>query len=240
MAASPEFRLILSKYQEVFGARPSLGFPSFLFNRRGAALGYRRAGDEPLFLEQYLDEPIEDAASKAIGRPTARADIVELGNFASDNALAMIELWGSAANDLAAASGGAVATLTAPLRRMLARIGVPVAPVGYRARSTVFAMVGAGLALDDGPALMLDYVRTTAPGRSGPPERIVEIAGGAPLEGRGLRLALTGGAHDDEAGRLGWSLSASSERRPSSEMGFDPSPRGFSDNRANLAMRMAF
>lgn len=115
-----------------------------------------------------------------------------------------------------------------------------VTPAGYRARSTAFAVVGAGLALDDGPALMLDYVRTTAPGRSAPAERMVEIAGGAPLAGRGLRLALTGGARGDETGRVGWSLSASSMRRPSSEMGFGPGLRSFSDNRGELAMQMAF
>lgn len=54
-----------------------------------------------------------------------RDSIVEIGNFAADNALAMISLWGSVSNDLAADNEVAVATLPLPLRRMFKRIGIP-------------------------------------------------------------------------------------------------------------------
>jgi hypothetical protein len=90
-------------------------------------VGYRRAADEALFLERYLDAPVEELVSRAIGRPTRRENIVEIGNLAADDAFAMIELWGTAANDLGAACEVAVATLTAPLRSMFARIGLPLA-----------------------------------------------------------------------------------------------------------------
>jgi hypothetical protein len=50
---------------------------------------------------------------------------VEIGNFAADNALVMLELWGAVANDLAGSSEIAVATLTAPLRRIFDRVGLP-------------------------------------------------------------------------------------------------------------------
>lgn len=130
MPAGRELGIIRRKYRDVFGAELSPCFSSFLKrpgnSGSGAVLGYRRADDEPLFCEQYIDGNLEAAVSTALSLVVARHDIVELGNFASDNAIAMVELWGDAANDLGGASEIAVATLTAPLRRMFARIGVPV------------------------------------------------------------------------------------------------------------------
>lgn len=67
--------------------------------------------------------------SAALRRPVPREAIVEIGNLAADDAWSMIALWGEAANDLGDVSEVVVATLTAPLRRMFARIGVPVQPL---------------------------------------------------------------------------------------------------------------
>lgn len=117
--------LIAHRYREVFGATVRPGFSDYL-GQASAALGYRRATAAPLFLEAYLEEPVESAASRALGREVCREAIVEIGNFAAQNALAMIELWGAAANDLGGSSEVAVATLTAPLRRMFGRIGMPI------------------------------------------------------------------------------------------------------------------
>ena len=89
-------------------------------------MGYRRAGTEPLFLEAYLDKPIETLVSARLRRPIERDAIIEIGNLAASNVWSMIALWGEAANDLGDTSDVVVATLTAPLRRMFARIGVPV------------------------------------------------------------------------------------------------------------------
>lgn len=130
MPSSLHSDLICRKYREVFGASVQPAFTNWQqkgsADKASAALGYRRAGPDPLFLEAYLDDTIEDLVSARLGRRVERGAIVEIGNFASDNALAMIELWGAAANDLGGQSEVAVATLTAPLRRMFARIGVPV------------------------------------------------------------------------------------------------------------------
>lgn len=93
MPVSGEIRLIQTKYEEIFGARIRPNFSDY-FNRRGATLGYRRATATPLFIEQYLDEPVEAVVARAFARRVERHDVVELGNFASDNALAMVELWG--------------------------------------------------------------------------------------------------------------------------------------------------
>lgn len=130
MPSSPDVSLIGKRYQEVFGARLSPAFAEFHAstnaNGTSAALGYRRADEFPLFLEAYLDGPIEWHVGQSLGRQVARDAIVEIGNFASSNAMAMVALWGTVANDLAGRSEVAVATLTAPLRRMFARIGVPI------------------------------------------------------------------------------------------------------------------
>lgn len=117
------------KYLEVFGASPTPSFNDYVATGREpdrlAALGYRRASEGPVFLESYLEEPVEVAVASAFGRPVARSAIVEIGNFAADNALVMLELWGAVANDLAGSSEIAVATLTAPLRRIFERVGLP-------------------------------------------------------------------------------------------------------------------
>lgn len=89
-----------------------------------AVMGYRRAGEDALFLERYLDAPVEQCVSLALSRPVARANIIEIGSLAADDAFAMVDLWATAANDLGGACEVAVATLTAPLRRMFTRMGV--------------------------------------------------------------------------------------------------------------------
>lgn len=48
-----------------------------------AALGLRDALAERLFLEVYLDEPVESRLAAVCGRPVAREGIVEVGNLAS-------------------------------------------------------------------------------------------------------------------------------------------------------------
>jgi len=48
-----------------------------------AAVGYAGAADGPLFLEQYLDAPIERVLARKIERPVARERVVEVGNLAA-------------------------------------------------------------------------------------------------------------------------------------------------------------
>lgn len=47
-----------------------------------AVLGLRPCGSEHLFLEQYLDRPVEQVLSAATGAPVDRERLVEVGNFA--------------------------------------------------------------------------------------------------------------------------------------------------------------
>lgn len=127
---SPDLELISNRYQEVFGANLSPSFAAYLSYKRGAmptaALGFGRAGDQPLFLERYLDAPIEILVRRAFGQAIERSQIIEIGNFAATSPYAMIALWGTAANNLASTSEIAVATLTQPLRKIFRRIGVPI------------------------------------------------------------------------------------------------------------------
>jgi hypothetical protein len=48
-----------------------------------AVAGVRRAAQGALFLERYLDEPIEPLISAAADRPVDRTGIVEVGNLAA-------------------------------------------------------------------------------------------------------------------------------------------------------------
>lgn len=48
-----------------------------------AALGYSLAQDAPLFLEHYLDLPVEVEIGTRLGHDVARARIVEVGNLAA-------------------------------------------------------------------------------------------------------------------------------------------------------------
>jgi Thermostable hemolysin len=50
-----------------------------------AAFGLKKASEGPLFLEQYLDEPIESLISKKLHKPISRDVITKIGNLAVAN-----------------------------------------------------------------------------------------------------------------------------------------------------------
>lgn len=50
-----------------------------------AAFGLRQAAADKLFLEQYIDEPIETLVSRQLGRPIGREEITCIGNLAVAN-----------------------------------------------------------------------------------------------------------------------------------------------------------
>jgi hypothetical protein len=82
---------IAARFGRAYGADVTHFMPHLLGVRDGlahwqAAAGYAAAGGQTLFLEQYLDQPIERALSAALGRPIARPGIVEVGNLAAISA----------------------------------------------------------------------------------------------------------------------------------------------------------
>jgi len=133
MADHQLFDIARRRYRQCYGAEVSPAYGSWKARAagegHGAVLGYRSADEGALFLEAYLDQPIESAVAAALGRPVSRDQIVEIGNFAADNKLAMINLWSATARDLAGTSAIVVATLTRPLRQMFARIGLPITEI---------------------------------------------------------------------------------------------------------------
>lgn len=128
MDRTPELELMQKRFAEVHRAFPSAHFAELRGEKCGgklcATLGYRRAHRETLFLERYLDLPVEQCLAAVLGRDVARKDVAEIGSLASCNAAAMISLWSKTANDLGGEAEIAVAVLTAPLRRMFGRLGV--------------------------------------------------------------------------------------------------------------------
>jgi hypothetical protein len=79
---------IAQRFLNVHGARINGFMPLLfaLFDDRGrvlAAVGMRDASKQRLFLEYYLDSPVEQVIAERSGVVSARARIVEIGNLAS-------------------------------------------------------------------------------------------------------------------------------------------------------------
>lgn len=70
-----------------YGAEVSSFAPDLMLLEQGgrtlAATGWRAAGAGPLFLERYLDQPIEAALARLAGQAVRRERIVEVGNLAA-------------------------------------------------------------------------------------------------------------------------------------------------------------
>lgn len=81
---------IRTVFHNRYGAQVSAFAPSLLMleqeGRIIAATGWRGADTEPLFLESYLDEPIEGVMERLTGQQLERQRIVEVGNLASEKA----------------------------------------------------------------------------------------------------------------------------------------------------------
>ncbi len=78
---------IRDTYARTYGAKIDSFMPQIMrvANAAGeyrAVMGFRLAGQERLFLENYLDEPIEQVLSRYLGKPVKRSEIIEVGNLA--------------------------------------------------------------------------------------------------------------------------------------------------------------
>ncbi|GIK86254.1 MAG: hypothetical protein BroJett026_17350 [Betaproteobacteria bacterium] len=121
-------RFVAGVYRRRYGARIVHWAPVLVALRTDgrlvAAAGYRRA-DAPLYLERYLDVPIEHALAACTGMPVARALVCEVGHFASAVPGEGRRLMRMLARHLAAAGLQWVAsTATRELRELLFRIGL--------------------------------------------------------------------------------------------------------------------
>lgn len=114
-----------------YGARVSSFAPDLLLieqhGRIVAATGWRGAGAEPLFLERYLDEPVEDAVSRFAAGGVARARIAEVGNLAAEKNGGSLHVIVALAGRLAALGyEWVVFTATRELAGIFARLGLPL------------------------------------------------------------------------------------------------------------------
>jgi hypothetical protein len=121
---------VADRFDRVHSATPCLDYPAWIqirdqSRRPSATLGFRDASEGPLFLEAYLDQPIEALVSAALDKDIDRSEIVEIGCLAAIPSRSLIELWCETAETLRESHRVAVATLTRPLRSMFARVGIP-------------------------------------------------------------------------------------------------------------------
>jgi hypothetical protein len=124
----PTIEFIQQRYAAEHGANAPVAYSSFISRmrsaERGAVLGYRRASDGPLFLEAYLDAPVEQVLRPALGLELPRSAIIEIGSLAGNSCTSLVSLWHRAAHELATDAQLGVAVLTRPLRSMLRRLGI--------------------------------------------------------------------------------------------------------------------
>lgn len=90
-------RFVRDVFASRHGARVCSFMPNLLAvrNDNGAicsVAGFRCAAEQTLFLERYLDEPIERVIAVACGQQVTRAQIVEVGNLAGRNCRSAMRL----------------------------------------------------------------------------------------------------------------------------------------------------
>lgn len=136
---SPRRREIEAYIRSIFAARYDARVeaiaPQLLSLERGgrliAAAGWRGAGDARLYLEQYLDAPIEQLVSQCAQRPVGRERIVEVGNLAATRpggSVAMIVAMARHFDTLG--YEWVTFTATAELVRIFSRVGLPLLAIG--------------------------------------------------------------------------------------------------------------
>lgn len=140
VAASPERgeveRFISGVYRERYGACLRQFAPVLVSlhdeqGERVAAAGYRAAACGPLFLERYLDAPVQALLPAPAGRRPSRRGIVEVGHLAATRAGAGRQLIHRLGPHLGALGfEWVVSTLTQELRNLFVRLGVPPLALG--------------------------------------------------------------------------------------------------------------
>lgn len=122
-------------------------------------VGFRKAASESLFLERYLDQPVELVLAEHVGEPVARSQIVEVGNLASLSCRAACQLVAALPRMLLAdGNEWIVFTATAAVRGMLARFRAPVIELTRATRDRLDAADEWGRYYDNDPRVMAGYL----------------------------------------------------------------------------------
>jgi hypothetical protein len=126
---------IRARYAEAYGAEVPRFLPLLyaLHDDHGqmlAAAGLGLAADGPLYLEQYLDAPIERVLADREGHPVARNGVAEIGHLCGLLAGTGRRLFPQIAADLLRrGQHHAVFTATRGLRTLFHRLGIDPAPL---------------------------------------------------------------------------------------------------------------
>lgn len=85
--SAPTIEFVRQTFRRTYGAEIRSFMPHYVrvldhYGNYKAVIGCRDAGDEKLYLENYMDEPIEKTISRYMGMPVCRSEVVEVGNLA--------------------------------------------------------------------------------------------------------------------------------------------------------------
>ena len=149
-AGRPEIESFIDRiYRRCYGAEIQAHYATILSVHREdntilGALGFRFARQERLFLEQYLDAPVEQILCNAYNEPVVRDTVTEIGNLASLGGGASIFLF-TALNAYLDQQGMkfSVITGTTPIRRYFSALGFNVQELARADRSR---LIGNGAA----------------------------------------------------------------------------------------------
>lgn len=135
-AASPERAELETFVRTAFQRKHDASVASFMptllsFRDPGGELrgviGLRSAAPKPLYLEQYLEQPIEAAILAATGRAVQRGEVVEVGNLAGANCRAAMRMVAALPSYLLARDyRWIVFTATNAVRGILQGFGAPL------------------------------------------------------------------------------------------------------------------
>ena len=110
--------------------------PTLLAFRDGAGslrgvLGIRSAADAPLYLENYLDRPVEQAIVAAGYHPVERDEVIEVGNLAAGSCLAAVRMVAQMPVQLMNRGySWIVFTATSTVHEILMGLGAPLVELG--------------------------------------------------------------------------------------------------------------
>ena len=159
-------RFIAEGYARAYGAHVAHFADVLVGLSRGrghwvGGVGYTVAGQEPLFIEQYVDAPIEQVLSQAIGYSISRRDLVEVGNLfalGSGAARRIIVLMAALLNDLG--RSWVVLTLTQSLLNSFIRLGIePIALIPADPQRLHDQGASWGTYYSQGPCVMAANIR---------------------------------------------------------------------------------
>lgn len=128
-------------------------------NRICGVVGFRNAAAEPLFLERYLQRPVELVLGERLGRSIERERIVEVGNLAGMSCRAAVHLVTALPRVLLERGNQwIVFTATSAVRGVLDKLHAPMIELGSASREHVASAEDWGSYYDNDPRVMAGYL----------------------------------------------------------------------------------